>query len=378
MTFNPKINGDYKLHRSSGRWVQSLLEMDVAHLLHQTSTPFCSGLDDPCTVNIPSKNRRSDDFVIPVRPDFPLPEDLHLVEHRLEILGMAAVHQGDRLEKYIADKMEVHNHFESDSGVMHHLLPPPKNRGRYTEQELRKYIGQILGGTAEMVAEHNERHPPIRPGSTFDSLDAILEALRAQFPPGSEISWSAVDEFAGTQSWTVAINRFLPGQTMTRLCELLNTTSALAPYNETREQFLDRVRLIVQENDGVLPSSYSLNETQPWITVQYARHFRHWHEMTDALDLPRNRVTNTVSDEELISRLVLLAEQLGKTVITTSDLQRPKTSSREFKKLGPAIYQKLRSTVKKDDCDFNDVRSLANHLLELGLRRRNGGGTDDS
>ena len=87
MTFNPKINGDYKLHRSSGRWVQSLLEMDVAHLLHQTSTPFCSGLDDPCTVNIPSKNRRSDDFVIPVRPDFPLPEDLHLVEHRLEILG---------------------------------------------------------------------------------------------------------------------------------------------------------------------------------------------------------------------------------------------------------------------------------------------------
>ena len=100
--------------------------------------------------------------------------------------------------------------------------------------------------------------------------------------------------------------------------------------------------------------------------------------MTDALDLPRNRVTNTVSDEELISRLVLLAEHLGKTHVTTSDLQRPKTSSREFKKLGPAIYQKLRSTVKKDDCDFNDVRSLANHLLELGLRRRNGGGTDDS
>lgn len=378
MTFNPNINGDYKLHRSSGRWVQSLLEMDVAHLLHQTSTPFCSGLDDPCTVNIPSKNRRSDDFVIPIRPDFPLPEDLHLVEHRLEILGMAAVHQGDRLEKYIADKMEVHNHFESDPGVMHHLLPPPQNGSKYTELELRQYIGHILGGTGEMVAEHNERHPPIRPGSTFDSLDAILEALRVQFPPGSEISWRAIDEFAGTQSWTVAINRFLPGQTMTRLCELLKTTSALAPYNETKEQFLDRVRLIVRENDGVLPSSYALNQTQPWITVQYARHFRHWHEMTDALDLPRNRVTNTVSDEVLISRLVLLAEHLGKTVITTSDLQRPKTSSREFKKLGPAIYQKLRSTVKKDDCDFNDVRSLANHLLELGLRRRNGGRSDDS
>ena len=47
MTFNPKINGDYKLHRSSGRWVQSLLEMDVAHLLHQTSTPFCSGWTTP-------------------------------------------------------------------------------------------------------------------------------------------------------------------------------------------------------------------------------------------------------------------------------------------------------------------------------------------
>ena len=378
MTFNAKLNGGYLLHRDSGRWVQSMLEMDVAHLLHRTNTPFWSGLDDPCTVNISSKNRRSDDFVIPVRSNFPLPDDLHLVEHRLEILGMAAVHQGDRLEKYIADKMEIHDHFESDPSVMHHLLPPPQNGSKYTELELRRYIGHILGGTAEMVAEHDERHPPIRPGSTFDTLDEILEALRVQFPPGTEISWRAIDKFAGTQSWTVAINRFLPGQTMTHLCELLKTTSALAPYNETKEQFLVRVRLIVQENDGVLPSSHLLNQTHPWITVQYVRHFRHWHEMTDALDLPRNRVTNTVSDEELISRLVLLAEHLGKTHVTTSDLQRPKTSSREFKKLGPAIYQKLRSTVKKDDCDFNDVRSLANHLLELGLRRRNGGGTDDS
>lgn len=377
MTFNPKINGDYKLHRSSGRWVQSLLEMDVAHLLHQTSTPFCSGLDDTCTVNIPSKNRRSDDFVIPVRPDFPLPEDLHLVEHRLEILGMAAVHQGDRLEKYIADKMEVHNHFESDSGVMHHLLPPPKNRGRYTEQELRKYIGQILGGTAEMVAEHNERHPPIRPGSTFDSLDAIIEALRAQFPPGSEISWSAVDEFAGTQSWTVAINRFLPGQTMTRLCELLKTTSALAPYNETREQFLDRVRLIVQENDGVLPSSHLLNQTHPWITVQYVRHFQHWHEMTDALDLPRNRVTNTVADDEIIDRLLRLADYLGKTNLRTTDLQRPKGATVEMTNLGRSLWQNLLRRVKTKDTGFDNVRDLANHLLEKGLQRRNGGDSDD-
>ena len=256
MTFNAKLNGGYLLHRDSGRWVQSMLEMDVAHLLHRTNTPFWSGLDDPCTVNISSKNRRSDDFVIPVRSNFPLPDDLHLVEHRLEILGMAAVHQGDRLEKYIADKMEIHDHFESDPSVMHHLLPTPQNGSTYTELELRRYIGHILGGTAEMVAEHDERHPPIRPGSTFDTLDEILEALRVQFPPGTEISWRAIDKFAGTQSWTVAINRFLPGQTMTHLCELLKTTSALAPYNETKEQFLVRVRLIVQENDGVLPSSH--------------------------------------------------------------------------------------------------------------------------
>lgn len=377
MTFNRNINGGYLLHRDSGRWVQSLLEMDVAHLLHQTNTPFCSGLDDSCTVNIPSQNRRSDDFVIPVRPNPPLQDDLHLVEHRLEIMGMVAVHQGDRLERYITDKMEIHNHFESDPGVMHHLLPPPQNGSKYTESELRKHIGHILGGTDEMIAEHDEQHPPIRPGSTFDSLEGILEALRVQFPPGSEISWRAIDEFAGTQSWTVAINRFLPGQTMTRLCELLNTTSALAPYNETREQFLDRVRLIVQENDGVLPSSHVLGKKEPWITVQYARHFEHWYDMTDALDLPRNRITNTVSDDELTSRLVLLAAQLGKTHLTTTDLQRPKTSSTEFKRLGPAVYQKLLSNVKKDDCGFNDVRSLANHLLELGLRRRNGGGSDD-
>lgn len=377
MTFNPNINGDYKLHRSSGRWVQSLLEMDVAHLLHQTSTPFCSGLDDPCTVNIPSKNRRSDDFVIPVRPDYPLPEDLHLVEHRLEILGMAAVHQGDRLEKYIADKMEVHDHFESDLGVMHHLLPPPQNGSKYTELELRQYIGHILGGTAEMVAEHDERHPPIRPGSTFDTLDEILEALRVQFPPGTEISWRAIDEFAGTQSWTVAINRFLPGQTMTHLCELLKTTSALAPYNETKGQFLDRVRLIVQENDGVLPSSHVLGEKAPWITVQYARHFRHWHEMTDALDLPRNRVTNTVADDEIINRLLQLSDYLGKTNLTTTDLQRPKNASVEMTNLGRGLWQNLLRRVKTKDTGFDNVRDLANHLLEKGLQRRNGGDSDD-
>jgi len=377
MTFNRNINGGFLLHRDSGRWVQSLLEMDVAHLLHQTKTPFCSGLDDPCTVNIPSKNRRSDDFVIPVRLNYPLADDLHLVEHHLEIMGMVAVHEGDRLEKYIADKMEIHDHFESDPGVIHHLLPPPRNGSKYTESELRGYIGPILGGADEMVAEHDERHPPIRPGSTFDSLDEILEALRVRFPPGSEISWRAIDEFAGTQSWTVAINRFLPGQTMSKLCELLKTTSALAPYDETREQFLDRVRLIVQENDGVLPSSHVLGKKEPWITVQYARHFEHWFEMTDALGLPRNRVTNTVADDQIVVRLLRLADYLGKTNLSTTDLQRPKGATVEMTNLGRSLWQNLLRRVKTKDTGFDNIRDLANHLLEKGLQRRNGGRNDD-
>ena len=173
MTFNANINGSYLLHRDSGRWVQSLLEMDVAHLLHRTKTPFCSGLDAPCTVNIPSKNRRSDDFVIPVRSNYPLADDLHLVEHHLEIMGMAAVHEGDRLEKYLADKMQVHDHFESDPDVMHHLLPPPKNRGKYTEAELRAYIGHILGVTHEMAADHDQRNLQ----AVADLTDGFIEQL---------------------------------------------------------------------------------------------------------------------------------------------------------------------------------------------------------
>ena len=351
-------------HEASGRYVRSYFEYDVAEYLWANGTPFASGID-PLTA-VGDGTGRSDDFVIPARPG------ICEAIVRLEIAGMlSALPEGPLRDAYMASKEEVHAHFEDEPLVDHRILPPPAN-SRYTSEELDHMLGDIIGGGSAAMDAFDIAHPSTRPGSTYHALEEIIEQLRPVFAPGDRISWAEIDEHFGTESVKVQLNRLLPGQTMARLCDILGTVSAGAPYNETEDQFLARLQALVDENDGVLPSTHKLNTDHPWATVQYLRHFTSWSEVLDALGLPRNPITNSTEHQVNIADALAVATALGKESLTTTDLQRPKTDDENVRLCAGNLNGRLAYHVRVGKTEFTDVRSYVNDLLREGREMAGG------
>lgn len=346
------------LHEASGRYVRSYLEYDVAEYLWANGTPFASGIDALTAVG--DGTGRSDDFVIPARPG------ICEATVRLEIAGMlSALPEGPLRDAYMASKEEVHAHFEDDPLVDHRILPPPAN-SRYTREELDHMLGDIIGGGSAAMEAFDSAHPSIRPGSSYHALEEIIEELRPVFAPGDFISWAEIDEHFGTESVKVQLNRLLPGQTMARLCDILGTVSAAAPYNETEDQFLTRLQAVVDENGGALPSTHQLNSEHPWATVQYLNHYESWSEVLDALRLPPNRITNSVEHEVNIADAVAVAAALGKESLTTTDLQRPRTDDEKVRRCAVNLNGRLAYHVRVGKTEFTNVREYVNDLLRQG------------
>lgn len=351
------------LHEGSGRYVRSYLEHDVAEFLWTHGTPFASGID-PLTA-VGDGTRRSDDFVIPPR------NGISDVTIRLEIAGMlSALPEGPLRDDYMASKEEVHAHFEDDPLVDHRILPPPAN-SRYTREELDHMLGEIIGGGLAAMEAFDIAHPSTRPGSTYHALEEIIEQLRPVFAPGDRISWAEIDEHFGTESVKVQLNRLLPGQTMARLCDILGTVSAGAPYNETEDQFLTRLQAVVDENDG-LPSTHELNTDHPWATVQYLNHFESWSEVLDALGLPPNRITNSTKHQVNVADALAVANALGKESLTTTDLQRPNTDDENVRRCAVNLNGRLAYHVRVGKTDFTSVREYVNDLLRQGRETAGG------
>lgn len=352
-------------HEASGRYVRSYLEYDVAEYLWANGTPFASGIDALTAVG--DGTARSDDFVIPARPG------ICEATVRLEIAGMlSALPEGPLRDAYMASKQEVHDHFEEDHSVDHRILLPPAN-SRYTREELDQMLGDIIGGGSAAIEAFDSAHPSTRPGSSYHALEEIIEQLRPVFAPGDFISWEEVDEHFGTESVKTQLNRLLPGQTMARLCDILGTVSAGAPYNETEDQFLARLQALVDENDGVLPSTHELNTDRPWATVQYLNHYESWSEVLVALGLPPNRITNSVEHEVNIADALAVAAALGKESLTTTDLQRPKTDDENVRRCAVNLNGRLAYHVRVGKTGFPNVKTYVNDLLRQG-REHSGGG----
>jgi hypothetical protein len=335
------MNGGYDLHPQSGRWVQSGYELKVAHYLWKRHIPFFSGIDPPCKVN--DGTGRSDDFVIPPRPG------LDEIEHRLEIAGMSEYNKDGRATKYNESKQEVHDHFKDDETVDHRIIPKPRNGTAYTQAELSAHLSHIVGGTPEMVHNHNLTNPPLRPGSTYETSQAMLDDICERFEPGTVISVGLIQDTFGTSFWH-KLWEFFPEQTMHAVVKGAGMKSELAPYNETKEQFLGRVRDLVKEYGGLLPTSHEFTKKgakNKWITVQYLRHFDSWGEMLEALGLPANRTTNSLNENQVMEDLVYVRKKIGKGHITSADLQRAKRVDEKTRKLAFARYVWLKNNCKK-------------------------------
>ena len=334
------MNGGYDLHVQSGRWIQSFYELKVAHYLWERHIPFCSGIDPLC--KIPFNSNRSDDFVIPPRPG------LDNIQHRLEITGMSGYDKDGEAKKYMKDKQEIHNYYEDDEAVDHRIIPKPRNGTAYSQAELHEYLGDIADGTPEMVQNHDRAYPPLRPGSTYETAEAMLDDIRERFEPKTEISYDIVVDAFGTSFWH-KLWEFFPNQTMHEVAKSTGMKSKLAPYNETKEQFLKRVRGLVEEFDGVLPTSHQLGRMRgkKWITVQYLRHFDSWGEMLEELGQPPNRTTNSLDETKVLEDLVALRKASGKPFLTITELQRMKGVDEAPRKKGWARYVWLKNNCTK-------------------------------
>lgn len=328
------MNGGYDLHVQTGRYIQSQYELGIAHYLHDRRIPFCSGIDPMCSIG--DGSGRSDDFVIP------RVSGVWDKEYRIEVAGLANYHPRSTIE-YNASKQEVHDYFSADKEVDHRIIPPPVNGSRYTETELEGHLGDIPKGSLELVEAHDLKYPVKRPGSTYNTLDEMVEDVRAKFSAGSEISVRKVQDVFGESFW-MKLSKYLPSQTITKLAKLTGTVTCSAAYNETKEQFLNRVQTLADEQySGTLPSSYALGDSVPWLTVQYQRHFDSWGEMLNALGLPPNRVTNSITEEIVKGRLMKVAKALDKEIPSTYDLQFSKVLDNNLLKEARSAYQWIKS-----------------------------------
>jgi len=328
------MNGGYDLHVQTGRYIQSQYELGIAHYLHDRRIPFCSGIDPKCSIG--DGSGRSDDFVVP------RVSGVWDKEYRIEVAGLANYHPRSTID-YNASKQEVHEFFSSDKQVDHRIIPPPVNGSKYTETELEELLGDIPKGSSELVEAHDLEYPVKRPGSTYHTLEEMIEDVRSKFSAGSEISVEMVQD-AFSDSFWMKLSKYLPGQTITKLANLTGTVTCSAPYNETKEQFLQRVQTLVDEQySGALPSSYVLNGSVPWLTVQYQRHFDSWGEMLNALGLPPNRVTNSITEDKIKHRLKKVAKVLDKEIPSTYDLQFSKVLDNSLLKEARSAYQWIRS-----------------------------------
>ena len=71
---------------------------------------------------------------------------------------------------------------------------PPANGSKYTETELEELLGDIPKGSSELVEAHDLEYPVKRPGSTYHTLEEMIEDVRSKFSAGSEISVEMVQD----------------------------------------------------------------------------------------------------------------------------------------------------------------------------------------
>jgi hypothetical protein len=290
---------------------------------------------------------RSDDIVIPVRPSLGLPEV------RIEVAGLwyNLTFGVERRDAYRESKQAVHEYWENHEREVVHIILTPSQGSNLPLSRIEQFLSPYVGGGTDIVAEHDKMHPPQRPGSTFDTRGDMLEVIRERFPTG-ELTHKALVEELG-ESFYVRLITFFPNQTLHTVASECGLSTRAAPRNETREQFLARVRIVMNEEfEGTLPTTHQLGITHPWMTVQYQRHFDSWSELLEELGLPPNRVTNKVTEGEIRERLISLRDKLGK-VPTSWDLQNRGHA---------AAYQWLRSHRKR--AGYTRVMEYARALLD--------------
>ena len=339
------INAQYQRHTVSGRYYQSNLELRVHNYLVETETPYCSGIDP--MVNLNDGTMRSDDIVIPARPSVGLPEG------RIEVAGLwnNLTFGEERRDAYRERKLAVHEYWENHEREVVHIILTPSGVSNLPLSRIERYLSPYVGGGADIVAEHDILHPPQRPGSTYDTAEEMLEAIRERFPRGELTHQILVEELG--ESFYVRLIPFFPNQTLHTVASECGLSTRTAPRNETREQFLARVRIVMNEEfGGALPSTHVLHSSHPWMVIAYKHHFDSWSELLEELGLPPNRVTNTVTEGEIRERLISLRDELGR-VPTSWDIQN----------LGhAAAYQWLRS--HRERAGYTMVMEYARALLD--------------
>lgn len=282
-------------HPISGRWYQSQLELAVHNYLVETQTPYYSGVDPQ--VLFPPNHMRSDDIVIPERPTLDLPEV------RIEVAGMWRNKSfgEEKMLKYQKDKTEVHNYWVNRNVV--HIILKPSGRSNMPRKYLEQQLGKYVGGSQALI---DALDPPRRPAATYNAGKEMLDTIRTVFTKGSQISSDLILEKLGP-GFYLRLTKFYPNQTLHTVAELCELTTMNAPYGETEDQFISRLRKLMDERyGGSLPSSEKLRQEESWVNERATHFFGSYRKLRTHLGLKQLPPTNSIPESRIRAELIQL------------------------------------------------------------------------